>query len=208
MEDANTQMTAMQAQFEETIAKLHEDFTAKLRVLEASNKTMWYSWYGGQRRDDGRDDGMVFRDGGMPRQQQLQQHWSCDGGMPRQQQQQQHWSRGGGMPRQQQQQQQWSRGGGIPHQHQRSSHVFPSARQARQQQPLQQPSRGVPTIGGDGEDRSTPFLKLFLAVMARLLRSVFNRAIWRCRCSPCRRDRSSRRRRQWHLLQQHLRLKQ
>ena len=32
-------------------------------------------------------------------------------------------------------------------------------------------------------------------------------AIWRCQCSPCRRDRSSRRRRQWHLLQQHLRLK-
>ena len=28
-----------------------------------------------------------------------------------------------------------------------------------------------------------------------------------CRCSPCWRDRSSRHRRQWHLLQQHLRLK-
>ena len=53
------------------------------------------------------------------------------------------------------------------------------------------------------------------------LRSVFNRTRWRCRCSPCRRgsdsshrsiqylqrkDRSSRRRGQWHLLQQHLRL--
>ena len=96
--------------------------------------------------------------GGMPRQQQqLQQHWSCDGGMLRQQQQlKQHWSRGGGMPRQQQQQQQWSRGGGIHHQHQRSSHVFPPARQARQQQSLQQSSRGIPTIGGDGEDRSSP----------------------------------------------------
>ena len=112
------------------------------------------------------------RDGGMPRQQQLQQHWSrgggmprqqqqlqqhCsrDGGMPRQQEQQQHCSHGGGMPRQQQQQQQWSHGGGIPHQHQRSSHIFPPVRQARQQQPLQQPSRGIPTIGGDGEDGSS-----------------------------------------------------
>ena len=54
-----------------------------------------------------REDHMVSRGGGMPRQQQqLQQHWSRGGGMPRQQQQQQHWSRGGGMPRQQQQQQQ------------------------------------------------------------------------------------------------------
>ena len=118
---------------------------------------------GGQRRDDG----MVLRSGGMSRQQQQQQqHWSCSGGMPRQQRQQQHWSRGGGMPRQQQQQQhwsrgssmprqqqqqqQWSRGGGIPHQHQCSPHTFPPARQARQQQLLQQPSRGIPTIGVDG----------------------------------------------------------
>ena len=62
-----------------------------------------------------RDDGMIFRGGGMPRQQQQLQHWSRGGGMPRWQQQQQHWSRGGGMPRQPQQQQQWSRGGGIPH---------------------------------------------------------------------------------------------
>ena len=53
--------------------------------------------------------------------------------------------RGGGMP-----QQQWSRGGGIPHQHQRSSHAFPPARQARQQQPQQQPSRGIPTVGVGG----------------------------------------------------------
>ena len=106
------------------------------------------------------------RDGGMPRQQQLQQHWSRDGSMPRQQQQQQqqqqqHWSRGGGMPRQQQQQQQWSRGGGIPHQHQRSSHDFPPVRQARQQQPLQQPSRGIPTIESDGEDGSSPLSETF-----------------------------------------------
>ena len=113
---------------------------------------------GGQRRNDG----MVSRGGGMPRQQQqLQQHWSPDGGMPRQQQQQQHWSRGDGMPRQQQQQQQWSRGGGIPHQHQRNSYAFPPARQARQQQPLQQPSRGIPTIGGDGEDGSSPLSETF-----------------------------------------------
>ena len=96
----------------------------------------------------------------MPWQQQLQQHWSRDGGMPRQQQQQQHWSRDGGMPRQQQQQQQWSRGGGILHQHQRS-HAFPPTRQARQQQPLQQPSRGIPTIGGDGEDGSSPLSETF-----------------------------------------------
>ena len=41
----------------------------------------------------------------------------------------------------------------------------------------------------------------------RPLRSGFSRTIWRCRCSPSRRDRSSRRQRQWHLLLQHLRLK-
>ena len=78
-----------------------------------------------------RDDHMVSRGGGMPRQQQQpQQHWSRGGGMPLQQQQpQQHWSRGGGMSWQQQQQQQRSRGGGI-HQHQHSFHVFPPARQA------------------------------------------------------------------------------
>ena len=51
MEDENARMAAMQAEFQETIAKLHEDFTARLRVLEASNKSMWYSWYEGQRRD-------------------------------------------------------------------------------------------------------------------------------------------------------------
>ena len=94
------------------------------------------------------------RDSGMPRQQQLQHHWSRDGGMPRQQQRP-HWSRGGGMPRQQQQQKQWSCGGGIPHHHQCSSHAFPPARQARQQQSLQQSSRGIPKIGGDGEDGSS-----------------------------------------------------
>ena len=93
------------------------------------------------------------RGGGMPRhQQQLQQHWSRSGGMPQQQQQQLHyWSRGGGMSRQQQPQQQWPRGGGIPHQHQRRSHAFPPAQQARQQQPSR-----IPTIGGDGEDGSSP----------------------------------------------------
>ena len=113
---------------------------------------------GGQRRDDG----MVSRGGGMLwQQQQLQQHWIRDGGMPRQQQLQQHWSRDGGMPRQQQQQQQWSRDGGIPHQHQSSSHAFPPARQARQQQPLQQPSRAIPTIGGDGEEGSSPLSETF-----------------------------------------------
>ena len=45
MEDENARMAAMQAKFEETIAKLQEDFTARLRVLQASNKSMWYSWY-------------------------------------------------------------------------------------------------------------------------------------------------------------------
>ena len=157
MEDGNAQMAEMQAQFEETIAKLREDLTARLRVQEAASKSMWYSWYGGQRRDDG----MIPRDGGMPLQQQLHQHWSRNGGMPRRQQQQQHWSRGGDMPRQQQQQHQWSRGGGIPHQHKRSNHVFPPARQARQQQPLQQPSRGFFTIGSDGEDGSSPLSETF-----------------------------------------------
>ena len=40
MEDENAQMAAMQAHFEETIAKLREDLTARLRVQEAENKTM------------------------------------------------------------------------------------------------------------------------------------------------------------------------
>ena len=69
-----------------------------------------------------RDNHMVSRGGGMPRQLQ---------------QPQQHWSRGGGIPWQQQQQQERPRSGGI-HQHQRSFHVFPPARQAQQQQPLEE----------------------------------------------------------------------
>ena len=40
MEDGNAQMTAMQAQFEETITKLREDFTARLRVQEEANETI------------------------------------------------------------------------------------------------------------------------------------------------------------------------
>ena len=40
MDDRNAQMAAMQAKFEETIAKLREDLTARLRVQEAANKTM------------------------------------------------------------------------------------------------------------------------------------------------------------------------
>ena len=40
MEDGIAQMAAMQAQFDETIAKLREDLTARLRVQEAANKTM------------------------------------------------------------------------------------------------------------------------------------------------------------------------
>ena len=69
-----------------------------------------------------RDDHMVSRGGGMPRQLQHPQR---------------HWSRGGGIPWQQQPRQQRSRSGGI-HQHQRSFHVFPPARQAQQQQPLEE----------------------------------------------------------------------
>ena len=68
-----------------------------------------------------RDDHMVSRGVGMPQQQQPQQHWS----------------RGGGIPWQQQHQQQRSRSGGN-YQHQRSFHVFPPARQAQQQQPLEE----------------------------------------------------------------------
>ena len=40
MKDGNAQMVAMQAKFEETSAKLREDLTARLRVQEASNRTM------------------------------------------------------------------------------------------------------------------------------------------------------------------------
>ena len=69
-----------------------------------------------------RDNHMVSRGGGMPRQLQ---------------QPQQHWSRGGGIPWQHQQQQERPRSGGI-HQHQRSFHVFPPARQAQQQHPLEE----------------------------------------------------------------------
>ena len=66
-------------------------------------------------------------------------------------------SRGVGMPRQQQQPQQyWSRDVGIPHQHQRRSHDFPPARQTRQPQPLQLPSRRIHTSGGDGEHGRNP----------------------------------------------------
>ena len=90
-----------------------------------------------------RDNNMASRGGGMPRQQQ---------------QPQQYWSRGGAMPQQQQQQQlqNWSRDGGIPHQHQRRSHAFTPARQARQPQPLQLPSRRIHTSGGDGEHGRNP----------------------------------------------------
>ena len=58
-----------------------------------------------------------------------------------------------------------------------------------------------------GRTEVAPHLKLFAAVMAGLFRSGFSRKMWRCRCSLYWRDGSSRRRRQWHLLQQHLRLK-
>ena len=38
MEDGNAQMAAMQAQFEETTAKLRENLTSRLRVQEAENR--------------------------------------------------------------------------------------------------------------------------------------------------------------------------
>ena len=40
MEDKNARMAVMQAEFQETIAKLREDLTARLRVEEAANKKM------------------------------------------------------------------------------------------------------------------------------------------------------------------------
>ena len=40
MEDGDDRMAAMQAKFEETIAKLIEDLTPRLRVEEAANKKM------------------------------------------------------------------------------------------------------------------------------------------------------------------------
>ena len=40
MEDGNARMAAMQVEFQETIAKLREDLTARLRVEEAANKSM------------------------------------------------------------------------------------------------------------------------------------------------------------------------
>ena len=86
-----------------------------------------------------RDNNMISRGGGMPRQQQ---------------QPQQYWSRGGAMP--QQQLHYWSRDGGIAHQHQRRSNAFPPARQARQPQPLQLPSRRIHTSGGDREHGRNP----------------------------------------------------
>ena len=52
MEDGNARMAAMQPEFQETIAKLREDFTARMQVLEASNKSMWYGWYGGEGEDE------------------------------------------------------------------------------------------------------------------------------------------------------------
>ena len=99
-----------------------------------------------------RDDHMVARGGGMPRQLQ---------------QPQQHWSRGGGMSWQQQQQQQRSRGGGI-HQHQRSFHVFPPARQTQQQQPLEKWRRSenmeMPIFSlSEGPQQSEPTAVAFAA---------------------------------------------
>ena len=38
MEDGNARMAAMQAEFQETIAKLREELTTRLRVEEAANK--------------------------------------------------------------------------------------------------------------------------------------------------------------------------
>ena len=38
MEDRNTRIAAMQAEFQETIAKLREELTTRLRVEEAANR--------------------------------------------------------------------------------------------------------------------------------------------------------------------------
>ena len=40
MEDENARIIAMQAEFQETIAQLREDFISRLRVEEAANKRM------------------------------------------------------------------------------------------------------------------------------------------------------------------------
>ena len=40
MEDENAHLAAMQAKFEETVAKLRKDLTARLRVEEAAKKKM------------------------------------------------------------------------------------------------------------------------------------------------------------------------
>ena len=46
-----------------------------------------------------------------------------------------------------------------------------------------------------GRTEVAPYLNLFLAVMAGLFRSGFSQKLWRCRCSPCWKNRSSRHRR-------------
>ena len=164
------------------------------------------------------------RNGGMPQQLQLQQHWPRDGGMPRQQQQQQHWPRDGGMPRQQQQ----SSNTGLVVVACRGSssnssnglaavgflisiNVAPmlSLPPGRRDNSNRCNNRLGESLRSEvtGRTEVALYLKLFSAVMTGLLRSCFSRKTWRCRCSLCWRDRSSRRRRQWHLLQQHLRLK-
>ena len=40
MEDGNARMAAMQAEFQETIAKLREESTTRLRVEEEANRIM------------------------------------------------------------------------------------------------------------------------------------------------------------------------
>ena len=40
MENENARMAVMQAQFEETLTKLREELTTRLRVEEAANKKM------------------------------------------------------------------------------------------------------------------------------------------------------------------------
>ena len=52
------------------------------------------------------------------------------------------------------------------------------------QEPLQQPLRGISTIGDNGGTEVAPS-ETFLAVMAGLFGSGFSRTMWRCRCSLC-----------------------
>ena len=171
-------------------------------------------------------DGGAVGGGGMPRQQQqLQQHWSRGGGMLRQQQQlQQHWRRATVACRGSSSSSNTglvvvacrgsssnSSNGLAAVEFLTSINVAPMLflPPGRRNNSNRCSNRHGESLRSEvtGRTEVAPYLKFFSAVMTGLLRSGFSRKMWRCRCSACWRDRSSRRRRQWHLLQQHLRLK-